>query len=559
VTEAFPNDASEPAPAPPSAPTSALHKVAHRLAGCSDARLVALAALSLFALSAWPLLLVDLPPLQDLPNHVATAHIIAHPALYPQIAFNGFFRSNTLLTLWLVTLGRFGLFAAAKAFVALVLATGAIALPVFVLRFAGRSALPIAMLLAWPLVHGFFVSMGFLNFAFAFALSLLLLVLIDRQRTRPGLTRGLGIAALAVLIWYAHPFPLAVVVGLVALHCLGQPTWRERRRSGHTLLGPLVPAGLLVLVPAYQHLVKAEHAPEAVGAAFAYLNPWELLIHFWSDASGSFTRWGLETVIPAILLPWLAWRQRGLERTFFTKRALQLLVLLYLALPVMMSNWWYLHCRLIPFLWAGLLIRLPSALPRRLAPVLAVCALGYSATLGVDYARLDHDRAELTAGVSAVPEQATLLPLLFKHSKTSDFTASLSHDWAYYTVEKSTSAPLVFAVERSYPITYRKFPPTALIPPMLDRFARNHATPSEVCKLLRAAPSEALCVSTWSALWSDFWRQAEPRFTHVLTWAMPPETRTRIPASYRRIFAAGDLEIYQRRDPGTRPTAPLSN
>ena len=47
----------------------------------SDARLTALVALVLFALAAWPLLLVDLPPLQDLPNHVATAHIVAHPDL----------------------------------------------------------------------------------------------------------------------------------------------------------------------------------------------------------------------------------------------------------------------------------------------------------------------------------------------------------------------------------------------------------------------------------------------------------------------------------------------
>ena len=49
----------------------------------TDARLAAWIAFFLFVLSAWPLLLVDLPPFQDLPNHVATAHIVEHPELFP--------------------------------------------------------------------------------------------------------------------------------------------------------------------------------------------------------------------------------------------------------------------------------------------------------------------------------------------------------------------------------------------------------------------------------------------------------------------------------------------
>ena len=137
-------------------------------AGLSDARLTWLVAFGLFALAAWPLLLVPLPPLQDLPNHVATAHIVAHLDLYPQYAFNGLFKSNALLTLWFYGLGGHGLFGAARAFTAVVLAVNAIALPLFVLRFAGRSRLLVATLFVWPLVHSFSVAMGFLNFAFAF-------------------------------------------------------------------------------------------------------------------------------------------------------------------------------------------------------------------------------------------------------------------------------------------------------------------------------------------------------------------------------------------------------
>jgi len=160
--------------------------------------------------------------------------------------------------------------------------------------------------------------------------------------------------------------------------------------------------------------------------------------------------------------------------------------------------------------------------------------------------------------VDAVPARATLLPLLFKHSKTGDFTASLSHAWGYYTVEKNTSAPLVFAVERSYPISYREFPPPALIPPALDRFAERYATPAQVCKALRKFPIDSVCTAAWRELWNGFWQQAEPRFSHLLTWAIPPEARPMIPERYHRIFAAGELEIYVRETLATDSSPPAA-
>ena len=512
----------------------------------SNARLTLLIALVLFALAAWPLLLVDLPPFQDLPNHVATAQIVAHPDLYPQYIFNGLFKSNCLLTLWFHLFGDHGLFGAARAFTALVLAVNALALPLFVLRFTGRRALPVATLFVWPLVHSFSVVMGFLNFAFAFAVALMLLVVLDRQRERPTLPRAVGVAALSGLLWYAHPFPLMVVAGLVALHAATRQTSRARLAAGLALLLPLAPALLLSLVSAQQHLIKAEHATTQAAGTFSFLTPWEIAAHFWTDVSGALTRWGSVTLIPALLLPMFAWKQRRVERQFLSLTAMVLLTIAYVGLPEMMSNWHYLNCRLVPFLWAGLALRLPTTLPRPVTIILALSAVLFSAVTGVDYARLDRDRAEFTAGIDAVPQRATLLPLLFRHSKTSDFIASLTHAWGFYTVAKNTSAPLVFAVERSYPITYRDFPPLALIPPALDRFAESRGTPAQVCKLLHETPGDAACTVIWRDLWNGFWREAEPRFSHVLTWAIPTDARLLIPARYHRVFAAGDLEIYAR-------------
>ena len=539
------NESPRAVPAASSSSASAPRPLEAALAGLTDARLVLLVAALLFALAAWPLLLVPLPPFQDLPNHVATAHIVAHPDLYPQFAFNGLFKSNCLLTLWFCLVGGHGLFGAARAFTALVLAANALALPLFVLHFAGRRAVPVAMLFAWPLVHSFSVSMGFLNFTFAFALSLILLIVLDRQRERPTPAGGLSIAALSSVVWYAHPFPLAIVGALVALHVATRPTWRERIDAGVALLLPLVPAGLLSVVSAQQHLVKAENS-SAASAAFRYLNPWEILRDLWRDVSGAFTWLGSMTIIPAVLLPCFAWRQRRALRPFLSMAAVVVLIVSYVGLPEMLSNWNYLNTRLVPFIWAGLALRLPTTLPRPVAIVLAVCALSFSAAQGVDYVRLDRDRAEFTAGIDAVPRGATLLPLLFKHGKTSHFTASLSHAWGYYTVAKDTAAPLVFGVERSYPITYKDFPPRKLIPPAFDQFAYRYGTPAGVCKALSQAPVDAACTAAWRELWAGFWQEATPRFSHLLTWAMPPEARPMIPAVYRRIFAQGELEIYAR-------------
>jgi hypothetical protein len=512
----------------------------------SDARLVGLTAVVLFVLYAWPLLLVAVPPFQDLPNHLASAHIIQHPDLYPEFAFNGLFKSNALLTLWLWVFGGLGLFGAARAFVALVIAATAIALPVFVHRFAGRRAVPVAVLCGWPLVHSWSISMGFLNFSFGFALSLILAVVIDRQRERPTVRRGLGIAVLSGVVWYAHPFPLGVVGILVAAHAVTRRTTRERIVAGLALLLPMVPSGILSVVTAQHHLVKSEHST-AAASSFWYLNPWENLAHVWIDVSGALTWWGAGTILAAVSLAILAWRgRRAIHPFLFTNAAMLGIAVTYVGLPELLSNWNYLNCRLVPYLWAGALLRVPHRLPRALTTGLALAALSFSASLGVDYVRLDRDRAAFTAGIDAVPERATLLPLEFKRTRTGRFTASLTHAWGYYTIAKNTSAPLVFAVERSYPITYRDFPPGDLIPPALDRFAESNGTADLVCHRLKHPKGAPVCALAQREIWRAFWAEAEPRFSHLLAWAMPPEARALLPASYHRVFAAGELEIYAR-------------
>ena len=41
-------------------------------------------------------MLVRIPPLQDLPNHLATAVALAHPAEFPEFVSNGFFKTSAI-------------------------------------------------------------------------------------------------------------------------------------------------------------------------------------------------------------------------------------------------------------------------------------------------------------------------------------------------------------------------------------------------------------------------------------------------------------------------------
>lgn len=529
------------------------------LAALSDRALGFAIGATLFVLSAWPIVLVELPPFQDLPNHLASAYIVNHLDRYPDYVFNGFWKSNSLFGLWLSLFSDHDLLAGARSFVALAIAANAFVLPWLVLQLAGRRSMVIASLVLWPLVHSFFLSMGMLNFTIAFPLSLVLLVMLGRQRAAPSTPRAIAIVVLSFVVWYAHPFPL-VVIGLLCLVEVGvQPGWRARLRSAIATLLPLAPIGVFLFGTALHHLIKVEGVPLSATKGIVFLMPWELPVHFWLDASGALTRWGSMTAIPAIVLPILAWRGRKTAHPMLGSWGTIALVVGYLGLPVMASNWWHLNARLVPFVWVAFAVRVPQALPRSVIALLVASALAFSVVLGIDYVRLDHDRAELTAGIEAVPERATLLPLLFRRRKTSEFTESLTHAWAYYVLAKQTSAPLVFALERSYQITYRTFPPEAVIPPALDGFAERYATPAQTCAMdrkLGLGRDPSGCAAVWRLLWAQFWQTAEPRFRYILAWAMPPEAHAIIPASYHLSFQAGDLEIYARQAVSARSADP---
>ncbi len=531
------------------------------LARATDARLALLLAAALFVVAAWPLALVPVPPLQALPNHMATAAVLAHPREYPELVFNGYFKTNSALFVWLSFVGRaVGLTAAARLFTLLVLALGAVAYPTFVRSFGGRARMLVASAFVWPLVHNWFVCAGMLDFALGFVLSMLLLVLLNELRRRPSPHAALGAALLGGLVWYAHVFPLLVVLMLVTIHLLASRAWR-RPRELLALVGPLGPSGVLVVLSLWAQIAEPSGAMTGYVSLGRFVPPWELFYNLWAEWFWGFTWREIATLVPCVLLGlWAILRARD-DVPFFGPCAFAALAALYVFTPYVSGNWFHVNSRFIPFLWLAALVRLPERIPPSLAAVLGVCAATYVAGMGVDYVRLSDDWSRFTAGMNAVPEGARLLPLIFRSKGRSENTRSMLHPWGFYVVERHTSAPLLFAHSRSFPVTYRDPPPVQFNHLVLEAFAPSMRTPEWLCGTLRSGgvSVDDDCVGAWKSRWAVFWRDAEPRFDHVLMWDAPEDVMSLVPAAYRIVWRSEALVVLERKEgagaagSGTRP------
>jgi hypothetical protein len=550
----------------------------------TDSQVALLVSAVLFVVGGWPLAMTEVPPYQDLPNHLATLTVIENLTRYPEFVFNGFFKTNAALFTWLYVVGKFtGLNLAARLFALLVVGLNAFVIPRFVLHFTqSRRHMLIAALFIWPMIHNWFVSMGMLDFALAVPLSLLLLIALDKQRaltlsdeTKDSLdsaslrslmrARQLNIAlitALGLVTWYAHVFPILVVHMLVVIEALkpGKP-WRERWASLRSMVLPLVPLTFLACISIAQHIQDTLSPMQFIMQNQKVLAGWELAYNLWAEWFWGYTNLSLSSMVPCFLLAIIAFgamvtraRQRTKAPTFFSPWAILTIVLIYVFMPYKMTNWFHVNSRLIPFFWIGLLLYLPNKLPkaRILAPLLVLSGLFYSVGMGVDYVRLDKEREEFTAGMEAVPEGARLLPLLFRHKSASDNTRNLLHMWGYYVVEKKTAAPLLFAHSRSFPVTYSTPPPVRFNHLVLEVMAPETTNPAAVCK---AANRYDECHALFASTWSKFYTDATPRFDHLLLWDPTPDALAVVPPDYIKTFERGRLSIWARKDVLQQKTA----
>ncbi len=190
----------------------AVDVVSWRARGCLSGRELLIVGLALLA-ALLPLIAVDLPPLVDLPNNVARAHIraqLGHDAFYdglfvrnsplvPNAAFDVF---CALFGGWLAptTLGHVFAVLAVLATVSGVLALAAVA----------GASLPLAALGAALLAHNYSLAWGFLNYQLGVGLALWSAAVWLRVRDRSARARVLAPGLLAVVLYFCHILPLAL-------------------------------------------------------------------------------------------------------------------------------------------------------------------------------------------------------------------------------------------------------------------------------------------------------------------------------------------------------------
>ena len=371
----------------------------------------------LFVLGAWPLLLCDVPPLEDLPAHLATSVVIRHPEAYPNFVFHGFFKTNAALFAWLHVFGEARVVLAGKLFVALVILAHAWVFPRLGEAAGDDDRVVPATLLAVPLVHNWFVAAGMLDYALGSALAMAALLLLSRQAVEFSRNRAIAIAVLGFAIWYAHVFALAVVVLLVAIEAL-----RTRSARAFVLAAPLAPA---VLAGAWSAIVEMGRAHGGASHGFVWRAPWESAYEIWAHYAWSFSKLELVSLASTIVLAIGLFRPVRGGVAFFSPSAAIVLAIFALGMPSEAFDWFAVNSRFLPFLYAIAIVHAPAKLPRVVNGALAAAALLWSAGLALDYRRLDRDMKELAGGTSIVPEHADLLPLVFEPKGASENTWAL--------------------------------------------------------------------------------------------------------------------------------------
>lgn len=481
----------------------------------TDATLCALASAVLFVLAGWPVLFVRLPPLQDLPAHLATVFVLQHPAAYPEFVATGFLKTNSALFLALYAAPEGALFLAAKLCVLAVLLMTAVALPRLVLELGGRARVAVATLAAIPLVHGWFVAMGMLDYALAAALGLEWIRLGARQRREPRAWRLGWMAVLGALIWYTHAFVVLVLVLVLVLDAL------QRRAPDLRAAAALAPGVILSAISVFTEIGR-HRTPS--GHGIVYRPPWETVYDLWAQHAWAFTRLEAGSLVSFVFLAACLVRGRKQEVALLGPLGAAVLFVLHFALPVETLDWFAVNVRLLPFLYACALVRVPERVPAWLLGALAAAGISVSVGLGVDYVRLDRDMREVAAGTDAVPRGATMFPLVFEPKGSSENTWALVNSWAFYVIERQTSAPLLFAHSPSFPVRYRTEPPPALHQLAIAGFAQHEHDAEE---------------------WRAFLREIEPRYGTLLVWGAPAAGFA--PTDHAPVFERGRLRILERR------------
>jgi len=388
--------------------------------------------LSLLLAYLLPLLCFRLFPTLDGPAHLYNANIIgrliggdAHfgaffgLSTYPEPNLLGHFLMtllNTFLPAWM-----------AEKFVLVLYAAG-LALSFRTLVHTIRPDALFTDYFIFPFIYTFPFCIGFFNFCLSIPLCFFSLALWLRFRERRGLKRGLGLAALLLLTYFAHAssfFIALLIVFAVLAYELLRNTLRQTG-SFRNFIRECLLFGLACL-PALLFTISflLRHSGET---REAYHVPAETIIDWLTRIGPIVTRfeptenplgYALAAVIALLLIAAIVFALRKKE-TVSPKGgwllALLLAALLLFILPDQMASGGYVSIRLTLYVFLLLLLWIAvQPLPRAVAMIGAVLVLGVN-HLHLHYhfdtaRRMSGEAENFYDAAAQIPDGATVLPL----------------------------------------------------------------------------------------------------------------------------------------------------
>jgi hypothetical protein len=473
----------------------------------------------LATLGVLPLLVTAGLPLQDLPNHWAAMAITEHLGQYPEFESTGLLKTNALFFLVIRALhATFGLswLHASKLFVAYVVVQNAITFPRVLSAFGGRGSLRAAGLFLLPLVHNWWILMGMVDFAASIPLALECLLALQSYRARSSRAGAVKVAVICLLVWYAHVFSALVLFFLWFSEHLYQ--WRkgsQQRRAN--LLRHMRRAGMLMAIPMALTLTTLiGHLAETSAVTYIHYPPfvpaWENIYNFWAECCAGLTRRSaisLTSFVPLVI----GMRRLGTRAPWFSSQVMLVLAGAIVFGPYILTSWFHVNSRVMPILWLGCLMRARQPQSSHQRAALSALGIGsalcFSGTLAFDYHQLGLEQALATSALAAVPEGASVLPLVLDAKGSGEHTRPLLQSWGQYTVAKHISAPLLFSHSRSFPVIL-KAPPA----PGQGHLELEHEV--RQLTLQSCAMNDMNCQSSVNARWSHFWNISAAPYSYVL-------------------------------------------
>jgi hypothetical protein len=488
--------------------------------------------------SAVPLLWPDIPPLLDLPGHMARYRIEqdlgTSPFLGAYFGFTWKVSGNLGVDLLVLALSPLiGLEPAVKVVVLAIPPLTAAAFLIAARAVHGRT--PPTALFAVPIAYNAAFNFGFVNFSLAMALAFLALALWlrlkDRRRLRAALFVPLGL-----LIWLTHAFGWGAL-GLMVFAV----EWTERRGAGDAPLAAAWRASLacLPLTPPFVLIATwrdATDQPSTGWFGISKLNYPSALVR---------DRWRVfDTLSAAILAGIVIWAWRDRRRFALAPNlvaAAALFAVCYALFPATLFGSSYADMRLLPIFAATMVLAVRPLARGRLAAGLALAGLAFIVV------RTAGTTASFWLYGRAYNRELAALEHLPRGARVASFVGTPCRgEW---TMARLDHLPGL-AVERREAFTNEQWPSPALL--VSVRYAAAGA--------FRTAPSQTVrltakpCPTPWRTLDDSLAQFPRPAFDYL--WLVnPPPYDPRGVAGMTPLWRSGRSALF-RIDHGPDQAAP---